>query len=757
MSTPHRDHGGTPETHSSNHYSMAMQRSGPTDAAEDEGLEYVREALQAGGYGLAYTEPHAATHFVADTVPRGSEVTHSSSLTDVARTDQSNSSRDAPVQGNSIDQSSSIRTMTFQEIAAIIMPKNANSRANLPATDPRRQPNAILARDEISNRGLVVDRAMVYQLIHAGIIPDPAPHYLWDEINPLISWYIDELLVKLNSLLEEENRMRNRTKTLIRRMATNKPPGNQHEDLIKWCRTGGTGTYRRKINFYMYDDWITRLERFDFMEDVQIIDMMVLISEVRHRLHSNPMIALRAPRPPATQQLQPILPKPPTIPPSRSAAPKTKESFTVYRDTPSRTPLQWMPQPNPATLQSRRNLPTKLYLSKMPTFNQQEHDAHQFHHHGSSCTAPPETYEANLMPLHDRTNLPTNEPSVVPPMATHHGNLSAAPFVPTTWTTNMFTADEALQEPLSQPSQLENQSAIPIAEGPSQVFGWQPVHQAKPPAAPIAAYSSQTVNGGAEEDVNGSGSQSMVRQSHSPLRADHLFTMFGDADTLGLYENLEFLPLSPSTTSFAESLQREEALIAQLRQEIVSHHDLKEEDMHNPNMPPHGHTDEVNQWLDGTIGSNPTKPTLFRRMDEPAADDFSQLARCIRFARSASQHTTNWRIHPVHSQEMCKLTNKYGIELLRARSTLTYPFAGAKYSLEEFKLVVAIRFAKHFPDRDCTAVHVSQILESSAYRDDGLLLSRLTHVDEFLFAKYVDPIVQRYEDWREDTMTQRLY
>jgi hypothetical protein len=33
---------------------MAMQRSGPTDAAEDEALEYVRETLQAGGYGLAH-------------------------------------------------------------------------------------------------------------------------------------------------------------------------------------------------------------------------------------------------------------------------------------------------------------------------------------------------------------------------------------------------------------------------------------------------------------------------------------------------------------------------------------------------------------------------------------------------------------------------------------------------------------------------------------------------------------------------------
>jgi hypothetical protein len=138
MSTPHRDHGGTPETPSSNHYSMAMQRSGPTDAAEDEGLEYVREALQAGGHGLAYTEPHAATHFVADTAPRGSEVTHSSSLTDVARTDQSNLSRDVPMQGKLIDQSSSIRTMTFQEIAAIIMPKKRKttreSSRNKPST-----------------------------------------------------------------------------------------------------------------------------------------------------------------------------------------------------------------------------------------------------------------------------------------------------------------------------------------------------------------------------------------------------------------------------------------------------------------------------------------------------------------------------------------------------------------------------------------------------------------------------------------------
>jgi hypothetical protein len=554
MSTPHRDHGGTPETPSSNHYSMAMQRSSPTDAAEDEGMEYVREALQAGGYGLAYAEPHAATHFVADAAPRGPEVAHPSSLTDLARTDQRSLSRNTPMQGNSVDQSSSIRTMTFQEIAAIIMPKNANPRANLPATNPRRRSNAILARDELSNRGLVDDSAMVYQLIHVGIIPDPAPHYLWDEINPLTSWYKDELVVKLNSLLEEENRIRHRGKTLIRRMATNKPPGSQHEDLIKWCRTGGTGTYRRKINFYMYEDWIARLERFDFMEDVQIIDMMVLISEVRHRLHSNPMIALRAPRPPATQQLQPILPKPPTIPSSRSAAPKTQESFTVYRDKPSRTPLQWMPQPNPATLQSRRNLPTKLHLLEMPTFNQQEHDAHQFHHHGSSRTAPPEMYEANLMALHDRTNLSTNQPSVVPTMVNHYENLSAAPFIPTNWRTNMFIADGALQEPRSQPSQQEMQSAIPIAEGSSQVSSWQPSHEANPTVALIAAYSSQTINGGAEEDVNGSSSQSTVRQSQSPLREDHLFTMFGDADTLGLYENAELLPLSPSNTSFAESL-----------------------------------------------------------------------------------------------------------------------------------------------------------------------------------------------------------
>jgi hypothetical protein len=197
--------------------------------------------------------------------------------------------------------------------------------------------------------------------------------------------------------------------------------------------------------------------------------------------------------------------------------------------------------------------------------------------------------------------------------------------------------------------------------------------------------------------------------------------------------------------SFVVSLKAEQALIAKLKYEIVPHVEgIFEGDMHNAEMSPHGHRVALNEWLDGALGTNPTKPKLFRDLEIPIADDLSQLARCIRFARSLSEQATDWRVNPIHIQEMAKLTNVYGIELLRARAAMTYPLECTSYDLEQFKILVSIRYSPHL-DADCSAAHAAQIW-NLASQNDELLCNRLSEEDILVFAMHADPILKRYKE-----------
>jgi hypothetical protein len=301
MSTPHRDSGGTSGVPASDYFSLPLQRSDLTDVSGLLDLADTELALQLRAFLNEQPVIDTSSHFAANAIAifQGSEGTYATAPTDRENHDQNDVSQTVLNLGIPSGQTSPVRTMTFQEIAALPVPHDAKPRMTLPATRTQRPLDVRLARDESSHCGFVDDRVMIHQLIHAGIIPDPAPHYLWDEVDPLIAWYKEELISRLNVLLDGENRLRHRAKTLIRHMSTVRGEGRQHVYLIKWCRTGGMGTYRRKINFYMYDDWIARLERFDFEEDVRIIDLMELISEVYHRLFVSwtayPVPALRAP------------------------------------------------------------------------------------------------------------------------------------------------------------------------------------------------------------------------------------------------------------------------------------------------------------------------------------------------------------------------------------------------------------------------------------------------------------------------------
>jgi hypothetical protein len=603
---------------------------------------------------------------------QGLEDTYPIMPTDLENHGQNDVSQNALNQVIPSGQMSPVRTMTFQDIAALPVPHGTKPRTTLPATQTQRPVNVRQTRDEPSHRGFMDDRAMIHHLIHAGIIPDPAPHYLWDEVDPLIAWYKEELIFRLNGLLDEENRLRYRAKTLMRHMSTVRGEGLQHVDLIKWCRTGGTGTYRRKTNFYMYDDWITRLDRFDFERDVQIIDLIDLISEIYYRVFvSRPTYteqALRAqanitpavqsvPRPMnvqladqtcashATQHLQST---------ELTMSSSTHKSFAVYHDQPSRYLTQWTGRSSPSELQDSRH---------MPMSDQQVDHADKAFRDELRPTASQEGQGPTVAVRHD-------------------GKSSVAPIVATTLSTSKCKGDE----------------------------------------------------------VEESGRITKLQRSNSPEPDDQAFMAKNHA-------HAQLLSLSSSMTSSVASLQVEQDLIAKLKQEIVPYaEELLEGDMYNAELSPHGHQVALNNWLNGALGTNPTRSTLFRNLEYPAANDFSQLARCTRFARSLSEQTTNWRVHPVHIQEIFKLTNVYGMELLRARSAMTYPLECTSYSLDQFKILVAIRYSKHL-NADCTAAHSTHIW-NSASKNDGLLCSRLTDEDILVFARHADPILKRYKEQR---------
>jgi hypothetical protein len=629
MSTPHRDSGGTSGLPAPDYFSLPLQRSDLTDVSGLLDLADTELALQLRAFLNEQPMIDTSSHFAANAIAifQGSEGTYTTAPTDRENHDQNDVSRTVLNQGIPSGQTSPVRTMTFQEIAAPPVPHDAKPRMTLPATRTQRPLDVRLARNEPSHCGFVDDRVMIHQLIHAGIIPDPAPHYLWDEVDPLIAWYKEELISRLNVLLDGENRLRHRAKTLIRHMSTVRGEGRQHVYLVKWCRTGGARTYRRKINFYMYDDWIARLGRFDFEEDVQIIDLMDLISEVYHRLFVSwtayPVPALRAPAN-TTSAVQSV-PKPMNVQPATQTytsratqhlqptqlamSASTHNSFEVYRDQPWRDSTQWSGPSSPSELQDSK---------KMPISSQQVDHAYKTFRDEPRPTSSQEKHRTNLMALQGKTNLPPEEgegPSVA---VCHDGGSSVGSIVAT-----------------------------------------------------ILSTSKRKI-----EDIEESGHGTKLQRSHSPEPEHQIHMMTDDA-------RAQLLPLSSSTTFFAASLQVEQALIAKLKQEIVPHtEELSEGDMYNAELSPHGHKVALNSWLDGALGTNITKPTLFRKLEYPAANDFSQLARCIRFARSLSEQTTNWRVHPVHIQEMYKLTNVYGIELLRARSAMTYPLECTSYSLE---------------------------------------------------------------------------
>jgi hypothetical protein len=148
------------------------------------------------------------------------------------------------------------------------------------------------------------------------------------------------------------------------------------------------------------------------------------------------------------------------------------------------------------------------------------------------------------------------------------------------------------------------------------------------------------------------------------------------------FEDVELPNFSPDMLDFVTSLKKQEVLVILLRREVVPHEDLVGRDMCNVHLLPPPNTDAMNQWLDARLEPTEPKPQLFRDREEPEANDFSQFARCVRFSKCPSQAKTDWRVHHDHVAELYKVSNRYRMELLRARSNLQHPLPGGGDSLQ---------------------------------------------------------------------------
>jgi len=174
--------------------------------------------------------------------------------------------------------------------------------------------------------------------------------------------------------------------------------------------------------------------------------------------------------------------------------------------------------------------------------------------------------------------------------------------------------------------------------------------------------------------------------------------------------------------------------------------DFEDIDTINTPLPPDPTAMATNHWLNEQI--KPVKQQLspLRCLPAPMAGDYSQLARCVRFAQLDSQKDIKWRIYPSHVEEIGKRANWYGMELLQGRTHISLGETGPHYSRMEFEAILAIRFAKVHSGRDHTVAcigMIADVLEKEA--SPGYILSLLTEEDMVRFARHVAALKDRHE------------
>jgi hypothetical protein len=594
---------------------MSIQRSDPTGSYSREDCMYVQGEQQAKG--------RIDTHLEYPSDSRGSAIKASQIRSGQA--DHGTTTQAAPTPAMLNLPASPVRIMTFQEIAAIPAFDDGKPRVDLPATTTTRPQTQLLVRNNPPVGSFTDDSTMLYHVFHAGVIPDPVPHDLWTEGDSLINWYKAELTNKLNGLLDADMQRRSDKKKIIKNIKWGTLERGQHEDLIKWCRTG---KHRQNIYFRLYDDWILRLNRFDFgQKDLSIIELMTLISEVHFRIHTNAI---------ANSPASALLPSANTM--RTLVVLNQGQMYSTTRESP-----QFGIQQSRST---RPIVPVRQETAHM------SHNSFQVYRDEPASTTSQGVHQSNHSPFQDKTNRPGRGTPASLTAYDQPASMLPALFAATISQTRKHQADDAIEEPAHYPK---------------------------------------------------------IRRTQSPQSSQETDLVHDDLYITEDYSDLELPDVSPEMLDFVISLKKQEVLVILLRREVVPHEDLVEGDMCDMHLPPPPNTGAMNQWLDARLEPNEPKPQLFRNRDEPEANDFSQYARCVRFAKSPSQAKTDWRVHHVHVAEIYKASNRYGKELLRARADMQHPLPGGGDSLQEFETVTAIRLAGGLTSMDCTAAYVPQI------------------------------------------------
>ena len=148
------------------------------------------------------------------------------------------------------------------------------------------------------------DADMLISFIQSGAVRDEG--YTWADVTELLRWLFEELTKRLNHFLDAEVRTLPQDKRVPMLLKNIKGVPHNMSKLVKWSKNGRN----RKINFREFEDKIDRLKQFDLGRELSVRDMMVLITEAKHRseLPRRSRMAVVVPTAPVRQPPQLPLP-----------------------------------------------------------------------------------------------------------------------------------------------------------------------------------------------------------------------------------------------------------------------------------------------------------------------------------------------------------------------------------------------------------------------------------------------------------------
>lgn len=553
--------------------------------------------------------------------------------------------------------------MTFHEIAAKTASLCCTSPP--PATREKRPPREFLLHHKYPQAGAQDNSAMVHYMIATGFLVDPAPHYLYADEAALVKWYTNDLIDKLNALLDLDA---DRGTGIVGKIISVKFKARQaafpHQALLKWCRTG----LRKQIRFRLHADWVGLLLQFNMTAELRIYDLMGLITEAYRRVHENVIVGSFTYSPPADIAAiwaAQTIPQPSLVAKSPSLSAATSSTTTQSQAA------------------SELTLPTEASSPGRPE---------QTHHHQIFCDISPSARHSIEATSGTGIGISEDEGVMLQP-AYERAAVPAAPQTAPVMNKGKRKAQDEIKDNVRPTKQVCHDDLLA-----------QETITSHPEVPQSASMLGSPGKRKAEEELEDNAQPSKIAREATPLVLETIDTVIYHHEDLspidmpwdqGIWPF--YLPtVEDNNPMYGVDQSLIESWIAELRQIKWTKDDIWFRGKIYQDLPLDVEEErsklrtylEPIQFLDEEIAP------LFRDMAMPDDDDLTELARCIRFARSASQQNIDWRVYPFHVLEMGKRTNKYGIELLRSRTSMSsQDWEDVDWEAER-RAEVVMRFAK---------------------------------------------------------------